>query len=744
MYSTQLNLDEDLDNDYNINLNSIGEVDNIYYQNQFKSKSSSSPSPLHLQLQHLNNSQQQYNQQQLQQQQIHQQYQQQPQSPFSTPNRRRSIPPTTTTTTTTTTANNIPVGLNYQYESVNSFNNRVESSPTLSSSNHSNISGYSVNPNNLNCTPLYSSTNSFNSSGFSTNTSDYYTPVSSTFNINSSPTNNINIQPQYPSYKNRLSFSGSLSPTNNFNNFNNNNNNNKNNSNNNNNINNNNVLKRSSSKVSLATPTTTSNNKGSIVHSKSTQSFNCYYNQSPQQHSNQQQQQQQYPIYNQSPQSPPPQQHYGSSSTPNPQLILPISPQHIQQQHFRHHQQQLIQSAPPSTRSKIKKAPSFCGYPSRSILLDYFFIMDYTQTNDTSNVVALELSNSNINSVNNERFELFNKLIYIDLNNNFVQFKAFSSIPNLQELYLSNNRICDLEFNNLNSNLKTSCVGFQFLKKLDLSNNQINSSNMIHLMKLQNLVCLNLSSNEIITLPDNMSSFSSLETLYLENCHLSLKNSTLSSLSTIPNLRLLNLNGNQWDRILPIDGIFKSLNEISLCNNFISNLFNIANLYHTSYPLLTRVQLFGNPVADQRIFQTNLDSLISSIQVNKTIQFITTQPPFLLNSNIDPQQKQQQQQQSKRKLPPHKSQSSPSINRSSPIKQLEDLSSDPALFYNYQSSPSQRLHQQRQQQQQQQHQYYDVNDYQDYFNINEGNVIIISNNPTTNELSLSDLTINDN
>ncbi|KAF2075020.1 hypothetical protein CYY_003672 [Polysphondylium violaceum] len=258
-------------------------------------------------------------------------------------------------------------------------------------------------------------------------------------------------------------------------------------------------------------------------------------------------------------------------------------------------------------RMKIKKAPSFSGFPQQDemILLDYYFIMTYTKAKDNHNVVALELPNLHIKSVNNENFDLFDKLSYLDLNNNHVKFNTLSNFPNLCELYLSNNLIKNLEFKD----------GFNHLKKLDLSNNSIESNHIYQLMKIKSLVCLNLSFNQIKILPQDMSSFTNLETLYLENNFLTIK-TTMDSLSTIPNLRLLNLNGNQWDRILPISGCFQSLCELSLCNNFISNLISIGNLYHTSYPLLTRVQLSGNP----------LKSTNFNFQVTKTIQLITDPP----------------------------------------------------------------------------------------------------------------------
>ncbi|EGC33714.1 hypothetical protein DICPUDRAFT_80529 [Dictyostelium purpureum] len=359
-----------------------------------------------------------------------------------------------------------------------------------------------------------------------------------------------------------------------------------------------------------------------------------------------------------------------SSPTSSLQIqISPSPPPHLQ--HLLHQQQQQkqlqksnnvlgtnINSTP--IRSKIKKAPSFCGYPQKSILMDYSFITTYGQ--DISSIIALELSSSNIKSVNNEKFELFDKLIYIDLNNNFVQFSPFSIIPNLCELYLSNNQIENLQFNS----------GFKCLTKLDLSNNLINSKSIHHLLKLEKLLCLNLSFNEIITLPEDMSSLQALETLYLESCHLSLKTSTLQSLSTIPNLRLLNLNNNQWDRILPIGGVFKSLIELSLCNNFISNLYSIGNLYHTSYPLLTRVQLYGNP----------LKSTLLSLQVNKSIQLITTQPSIsptsstssLSSNSSTPSKHDNQLFSTKKRSIPNKSQSTSSIDKN----KLRD--SDPIFF----------------------------------------------------------------
>ncbi|GAM19104.1 hypothetical protein SAMD00019534_022790 [Acytostelium subglobosum LB1] len=275
-------------------------------------------------------------------------------------------------------------------------------------------------------------------------------------------------------------------------------------------------------------------------------------------------------------------------------------------------QQQHINAQPP-----IKRAPSFPGpySSSRDVQqqhatphrqLDFKLIIDRSKAVDPGSVLALQLPNQHIHSVNNDGFELFKKLNYLDLKyNNIVHFNPFSIFPNLVELYLSHNNIQHLQHHD----------GFTNLTKLDLSHNNIDSNHIEHLMNIPKLVCLDLSFNNIETLPQAMSSFSCLKTLSLDNNQLSQKN-TMESLSTIPSLRLLNLSNNNWDRIFPINGCFQSLMELSLYNNDISNLQNISNLYHTSYPLLTRVQLWGNP----------LKSTAVDFQVTKSIQLITDPP----------------------------------------------------------------------------------------------------------------------
>ncbi|EFA82347.1 hypothetical protein PPL_04772 [Heterostelium album PN500] len=200
-------------------------------------------------------------------------------------------------------------------------------------------------------------------------------------------------------------------------------------------------------------------------------------------------------------------------------------------------------SSAPSSRQKIRKAPSFSGYPNHNSsettkVFDYKFIMEQSNAKEPCNVVALELPNSKIQKVNSNRFELFDKLNYLDLNNNIVQFNSLSIFPNLNELYLSNNFIQNLDHN-----------GFFNLTKLDLSHNLIDSNHVSGLMKIPKLVCLNLSFNNIKTLPESLAEFVSLETLNLEYNHLGQKN-TMESLSTIPNQIIMLLKQHQQQQQL--------------------------------------------------------------------------------------------------------------------------------------------------------------------------------------------------
>ena len=99
---------------------------------------------------------------------------------------------------------------------------------------------------------------------------------------------------------------------------------------------------------------------------------------------------------------------------------------------------------------------------------------------------------------------------------------------------------------------------FTKLKYLHLSYNKIPTENLCQLGLLPNLVILNLASNDLCSLPPDLSFFESLEELNLDSNKFSstfgAPIAIFDSLATIPRLKKLNLSRNRlegWYSQLP-------------------------------------------------------------------------------------------------------------------------------------------------------------------------------------------------
>lgn len=92
---------------------------------------------------------------------------------------------------------------------------------------------------------------------------------------------------------------------------------------------------------------------------------------------------------------------------------------------------------------------------------------------------------------------------------------------------------------------------FRNLENLNLSFNKIPAANIMNLASLPRLTTLDLSSNDLYTLPENLDKFTTLKELILSGNALSTDSVMFSAskifhaLSTIPNLQKLDLSRNK-------------------------------------------------------------------------------------------------------------------------------------------------------------------------------------------------------
>ncbi len=215
----------------------------------------------------------------------------------------------------------------------------------------------------------------------------------------------------------------------------------------------------------------------------------------------------------------------------------------------------------------------------------------------------LDLSNAKITQIPDEVLELTHLKI-LNLKWNKIQ-KSLAHIvffSNLTWLDLSNNQLSTLpdSFSNLSN-----------LTWLDLSNNRL-STLPESITNLFNLTTLDLSNNRLSTLPNSFSNLSKLTWLYLSNNHLSTLPNSFSNLSKLIRLYLSNNRlstlPNSFSNLFDLTRVNLSNNQLSTLPNSFSNLSNLTWLnlsnnqlstlpdFITTLSNLTRLFLCDNPL----------------------------------------------------------------------------------------------------------------------------------------------------
>ena len=187
----------------------------------------------------------------------------------------------------------------------------------------------------------------------------------------------------------------------------------------------------------------------------------------------------------------------------------------------------------------------------------------------------LNLSQNEIQIIEENTFEISNNLLELDLSSNkisMIQNDSFKGLDQLKTLNLSNNQIKEL----------IDTFALKNIKNLDLSNNLIDM--IIFRENLQNLVNLNLSDNKLTYIERKM--FGHLNQLKIINLsHNQIMRIQNDSFEGLNKLKQLNLSYNKIedlnfsvDRNLETLNLsFNHLNKIN--NNFFNQLENLAILY---------------------------------------------------------------------------------------------------------------------------------------------------------------------
>ena len=163
--------------------------------------------------------------------------------------------------------------------------------------------------------------------------------------------------------------------------------------------------------------------------------------------------------------------------------------------------------------------------------LDGFYILEASEIQLPDHVVTVSIAGKQLKSVVEDDLMFFTNLQYMDASENLLNVFLFEQLPALQDLRLACNHI---------KNIDSFDTGFDNLWYLDLSYNSLTIQSIQNLSTIQNLKELDLCGNELKFLPSEMFRFQNLDKLILE--HNKFEDIRIFFLlSLIPNLRFLSL-----------------------------------------------------------------------------------------------------------------------------------------------------------------------------------------------------------
>ncbi|CAN0373144.1 unnamed protein product, partial [Hapterophycus canaliculatus] len=214
-----------------------------------------------------------------------------------------------------------------------------------------------------------------------------------------------------------------------------------------------------------------------------------------------------------------------------------------------------------------------------------------------------DVSGRGLVSTVREDLTFFLRLQAVDAGDNSLSFDSFVDLPRLEELRLPCNSIRDIDSSKL---LRRQLVGrgdgggggYIELRRLDLSYNCLSGDALSALVRLPNLIDLDLTCNGLTSLPKSMGRFPQLQKLSLERNQLE-NNTVFEVLSELTALRELNLAFNYFAGVTLKPGTaecaFPLLEGLDLGFNYISSERDVSVV--VLLERLQRIVLYGNPLA---------------------------------------------------------------------------------------------------------------------------------------------------
>ncbi|CAL8244874.1 unnamed protein product [Lota lota] len=173
---------------------------------------------------------------------------------------------------------------------------------------------------------------------------------------------------------------------------------------------------------------------------------------------------------------------------------------------------------------------------------------------------ALDLQHNRLSKLPDSLFYKALNLKYLNVSANTLETippssQSEESLSTLQELYLTEN--------SLNENCGSLLVGHQRLRVLHIAYNQLVSFPASKLGKLELLEELNLSGNRLRSIPSTVSRCRRLHTLIAHSNHISV----FPEILHLPEIKYVDLSGNELSEIVLSDSLPATLQELDLTGN---------------------------------------------------------------------------------------------------------------------------------------------------------------------------------
>eukprot|EP00756_Hemistasia_phaeocysticola_P023281 Hpha_TRINITY_DN15882_c1_g6::TRINITY_DN15882_c1_g6_i1::g.189240::m.189240 len=223
--------------------------------------------------------------------------------------------------------------------------------------------------------------------------------------------------------------------------------------------------------------------------------------------------------------------------------------------------------------------------------LDGFMLLEACGVEDPEDAVEATISQGRLTGAVQDDLVFFTGLEFLDVGETGLEMQALAPLEALEELHLHCSGLTGIDLPQ---------GSFRKLDTLNLSFNRLESSSLTALLSLPSLVRVDLSANELSSLPSEFSQLTSLRQLALENNKFE-REVLFHTLGSLRSLEEVNLNKNPLRKAPKLDeDAFPSLRVLGLAEcrfEFFEDLFSLTGWGRSKgRGGLHRVALWGNPI----------------------------------------------------------------------------------------------------------------------------------------------------